>query len=187
MKKYKCPVCGYDGLDEEPYGTNFNPSYEICSCCGFEYGYSEDHDVELGYIVVPNEMKEAAFQLYRKQWVENGAPVHTPTDFPKDYHIKGKVKAEIVIRQFERLELPIDNLDFVDCVSEEKNASNIAQNHGIWMMDEERKGATDKQIKQAEKQLGIKLPASYVELLKIQNGGYIQFETFPTDFPTTWA
>ena len=33
-------------------------------------------------------------------------------------------------------------------------------------MDEELKGATDKQIKKAEKQLGINLPTYYVELLK---------------------
>ncbi len=36
MKNYTCPVCGYDGLEEELYEKNFNASYEICSCCTFE-------------------------------------------------------------------------------------------------------------------------------------------------------
>ena len=40
-------------------------------------------------------------------------------------------------------------------------------------MDDESKGVTDKQIKEAERKLGVKLPALYVELLKSQDGGYI--------------
>ena len=81
-------------------------------------------------------MKEAAFQLYRKQWVENGAPIHTPRDFPKEYQIKGKVKGKIVMRQFERLGLSIDNLDFIeydDFLNGEENEPNIEQDHAIWM------------------------------------------------------
>lgn len=189
MKIYICPVCGYDGLDEKPYGENLSPSYNICSCCGFEYGYSEDHDVDLGYIVIPNEMKEAAYQLYRKQWIENGAPVHTPTEFPEELQLNNKVKREVVLTQFERLQLPIDNLEFMmdnDLVVED-DESSVEQAHTVWMMDEVNKGATDKQIKQAEKQLGVRLPTLYVELLKSQDGGYIQYEAFPTDFSTSWA
>ncbi len=114
MQIYTCPICGYDGLDEEPYGKNFNPSYDICSCCRFEYGYSEDHEVDLGYHVVPNEMKEAAFQLYRKQWIEDGAEVGHPEGYPKEFQENGKVKPEILIKQLKRLNLPLDNLMFLD-------------------------------------------------------------------------
>lgn len=114
MKTYICPVCGYDGLDEEPYGKNFNPSYNICECCGFEYGYSEDHDVDLGYILAPNEMKEAIFQLYRKQWIEGGAVVRFPDDYPTKYQKNGIVKPEMLIKQLRRLNIDLDNLDFLD-------------------------------------------------------------------------
>ncbi len=42
-KKYICPVCGYDRLNEAPYGEdykkNFNPSGEICSNCNCEFGF----------------------------------------------------------------------------------------------------------------------------------------------------
>lgn len=46
---------------------------------------------------------------------------------------------------------------------------------------------TDKMIKQAESDLGVKLPASYVNLLKIQNGGYTKGFVFPMTKKTTWA
>lgn len=114
MNTYICPVCGDDGLEEEAYGKNFNPSYEICSCCGFEFGYSEDHDVRLGYYVVPNEMKAAAFQLYRKQWVETGAQIAHPDYFSKENQENGKLKRDIMLKQFTRLKLPVDNFDFLD-------------------------------------------------------------------------
>lgn len=109
MKTYTCPICGYDGLDELPYEKDtYAPSYEICSCCRFEYGYSEDHDVDLGYIVTPDEMKEAAFQLYRKQWIEDGAVVGHPESYPKEFQGNGKVKRDILIKQLKRLKLPLE-------------------------------------------------------------------------------
>ncbi|KPH79214.1 MULTISPECIES: hypothetical protein [Bacillaceae] len=115
MKTYICPICGYDGLDEPPYEKGSNaPSYNICSCCYFEYGFSEDHDIDLGYIVTPDEMKEAAFQLYRKQWIENGAVVGYTESYPKEFQVNGKVKPEILIKQLNRLELPLDNFTFLE-------------------------------------------------------------------------
>ena len=38
---HMCPVCGYIGLNEQPYDDNGCPSYEICSCCGFEFGFDD--------------------------------------------------------------------------------------------------------------------------------------------------
>src|SRR5699024_5466708 len=114
-RDWSSDVCSSDlGLDEEPYKEKFNPSYNICDCCGFEYGYSEDHDVDLGYIVVPNEMKTAAFQLYRKCWIEEGASVYSIEDFPNAFQKNGKVKPEIVINQLKKLNLDISNFDFLD-------------------------------------------------------------------------
>lgn len=52
-----CPVCGYDKLNEEPYDDDGNPSYEICNCCGFEFGYDEGKD----------------FANYQEKWIKNGA------------------------------------------------------------------------------------------------------------------
>jgi len=42
-------------------------------------------------------------------------------------------------------------------------------------------------IKQAEKQLGVKLPGEFLDLLKIQNGGFTKEFVFPTVEQTSWA
>lgn len=115
MKTYTCPICGYDGLDEPPYGMDSNTaSYDICPCCCFEYGYSEDHEVDLGYIVTPVEMREAVFQLYRKKWIERGVVVGHPEYYPQAFQENGRVKQEIVLKQLKRLNLPLDNFTFLE-------------------------------------------------------------------------
>ncbi|MDP9904612.1 rubredoxin [Arthrobacter bambusae] len=38
---YFCPVCGYPDLDEPPYLENEIPSYNICPCCGVEFGFAD--------------------------------------------------------------------------------------------------------------------------------------------------
>lgn len=42
-------------------------------------------------------------------------------------------------------------------------------------------------MKKAEEELKVKLPEGYISLLKEQNGGYINYDSFPTNFPTSWA
>jgi len=46
--KYTCPVCGFNGLKEAPYGPNQEPSYEICPNCGFEFGFDDRNDRKEG-------------------------------------------------------------------------------------------------------------------------------------------
>ncbi len=46
---------------------------------------------------------------------------------------------------------------------------------------------TDEMVAEAERQLGVKLPAEYVALLRIQNGGYTHGFGFPMNRPTKWA
>ncbi|SHK35157.1 hypothetical protein SAMN02745163_03655 [Clostridium cavendishii DSM 21758] len=57
---YICPVCGYNELDEKPYDLDGNPSYEICSCCGFEFGFDDDSEGE-------------SFESYRTKWLNKNA------------------------------------------------------------------------------------------------------------------
>jgi len=54
-----CPVSGYIGLNEQPYDDNGCASYEICSCCGFEFGF-DDND------------QGKTFEQYREKWILNG-------------------------------------------------------------------------------------------------------------------
>jgi len=46
---------------------------------------------------------------------------------------------------------------------------------------------TDDMIATAELQLGVRLPAEFLELLEIQNGGYTKGFAFPMSQPTSWA
>jgi SMI1-KNR4 cell-wall len=45
----------------------------------------------------------------------------------------------------------------------------------------------DSLIKSIEKKLGYKLPNSYIELMKLQNGGIPTRRCFPTQYRTSWA
>lgn len=46
---------------------------------------------------------------------------------------------------------------------------------------------TDDDVTRAETHFGIKLPPEYIDLIRLQNGGYTQGFAFPTAVPTTWA
>ncbi|MFD6280749.1 SMI1/KNR4 family protein [Streptomyces sp. NPDC060209] len=48
---------------------------------------------------------------------------------------------------------------------------------------------TDSVVQDAERQLGVRLPASLLEVLRIQNGGLVAdpWNAFPTDVPTSWS
>jgi SMI1-KNR4 cell-wall len=46
---------------------------------------------------------------------------------------------------------------------------------------------TDEMLDLAETKLGVKLPKTLIELLKIQNGGYTKRFVFPMTQRTTWA
>jgi predicted RNA-binding Zn-ribbon protein involved in translation (DUF1610 family) len=56
---YRCPVCGYRGLDELPRTEESGASYEICPSCGFEFGVTDD-DRGIGY------------QQWRAEWIAGG-------------------------------------------------------------------------------------------------------------------
>lgn len=58
-----CPICGYDGLEEPPYIHNdvSTGSFEICSCCGFQYGVD---DLDRGI----------THEEHRNQWIKKGFP-----------------------------------------------------------------------------------------------------------------
>lgn len=56
-ESYLCPVCGYPRLDEAAYDRFGCASYDICPCCGTEFGY-DDSTVAHAYL--------------RKKWVSGG-------------------------------------------------------------------------------------------------------------------
>jgi hypothetical protein len=56
---YTCPVCGFDGLDESPYSPAGHGLYEICPCCGFQFGVTDD-------------AQGISFHEWRNSWIEKG-------------------------------------------------------------------------------------------------------------------
>ncbi|HVL39867.1 MAG TPA: SMI1/KNR4 family protein [Fimbriimonadaceae bacterium] len=46
---------------------------------------------------------------------------------------------------------------------------------------------TDEMVRAAEQTLGVRLPAEYLRLLRIRNGGYPRRGCFPADSPNSWA
>ncbi|WP_405910089.1 MULTISPECIES: SMI1/KNR4 family protein [unclassified Streptomyces] len=47
----------------------------------------------------------------------------------------------------------------------------------------------DAVVQDAERRLGVRLPASLLEILRVQNGGLVAevWNAFPTDVPTSWS
>lgn len=40
--KHTCPVCGWPKLHEPPRNESGGASFELCPCCGFEFGFDDD-------------------------------------------------------------------------------------------------------------------------------------------------
>ena len=60
-----CPVCGYAGL-LEPAWSGDSPSYEICPCCGIEFGYDDSSTTQKGRRTRHLELRAA--------WIAAGYP-----------------------------------------------------------------------------------------------------------------
>lgn len=74
-----CPVCGYDKLTEEPYDRDGNPSYEVCDCCGFEFGFD---DGSAGH----------TFQDYLQKWIENRAQWFKENAKPENWDLQKQLE-----------------------------------------------------------------------------------------------
>jgi len=49
------------------------------------------------------------------------------------------------------------------------------------------KNITDEMIAKAEQFFGIRLPPTYINLLKIKNGGGVKYDAYPTSIKNSWA
>ena len=73
-EKYICPVCGFDGLEEPAYDDMGEPSFEICACCGFEFGFDDGSE-------------HKTFEQYRAEWIKNGAKWENPKAKPEHWDL----------------------------------------------------------------------------------------------------
>lgn len=77
-KKYYCRICGLK-QPIPPWGHDGqNPTRDICSCCGAEFGYEDS-------------LKSAILD-YRRKWLDSGALWFSPKEKPTDWNLKEQLK-----------------------------------------------------------------------------------------------
>ena len=79
--KFKCRVCGLDQSPDLPWGENGDhASFNICSCCGVEFGYEDDS---------PENCRSV-----RRNWVEvRRCAWFSPKDRPLDWDMPGQLRS----------------------------------------------------------------------------------------------
>lgn len=96
---YICPVCGFDGLDEPAYNEFSDPSFEICSCCRFQFGDDDDVEIEAGVFM----QREETHTNYREVWIESGAPIFQTEYYPQQFQSDDTVTKEHLIEQLKNI------------------------------------------------------------------------------------
>ncbi|TXI13188.1 MAG: hypothetical protein E6Q66_10475 [Pedobacter sp.] len=73
MSEHLCRVCGLY-IEELPWGEDgISPTYEICPCCGVEFG-NEDYTVK-------------SAKQYRAEWMKKGSRWFDPNEKPNDWDV----------------------------------------------------------------------------------------------------
>jgi hypothetical protein len=83
-KHHVCPVCGYPGLSQEPWGPQGDqPSWDICPSCGIEFGYEDSHIDPVKRHTRHLELRQAWIDRGRTWWSQS--PFHpTPSELGWD-------------------------------------------------------------------------------------------------------
>ncbi|UFH53658.1 hypothetical protein [Spirosoma sp. KNUC1025] len=75
--KYLCKVCGFEQLDP-PWGEDGRtPTFEICVCCGTEFGYE---DATLQGVL-----------KYREKWLKQGAKWYDESYKPANWSLSDQL------------------------------------------------------------------------------------------------
>jgi len=79
MNEHNCRVCGLF-IEDLPWGfCGKCPTYEICPCCGVEFG-NEDYNIE-------------ATKQYRENWIREGLNWFNPNKKPENWDKKSQFKS----------------------------------------------------------------------------------------------
>jgi hypothetical protein len=78
MKNHNCSVCGLY-IEDAPWGEdNKTPTYEICPCCGVEFG-NEDYTTK-------------SVAAYRSKWLSEGATWFLKKQKPMEWDLEVQLK-----------------------------------------------------------------------------------------------
>ncbi len=79
MKNHNCRVCGLY-ITTKPWGNDGqNPTFEICPCCGVEFG-NEDYSLD-------------SIRNFRKEWLGKGAPWFDPKQKPLNWILEDQLQS----------------------------------------------------------------------------------------------
>ncbi|OLY94437.1 hypothetical protein [Cnuella takakiae] len=77
-KDFRCRVCGLEQI-EKPWGDDgATPSFEICDCCGVEFGYEDS--------------TELSIKRYREDWLRRGGEWFDKKAKPIDWSLDEQIK-----------------------------------------------------------------------------------------------
>lgn len=79
MGAHTCPVCGYPDLEQPAWDPVTGvPSFDICPCCGCEFGY--------------NDATSGARERYRTAWIRRGAAWFEPEARPYVWDLRAQLR-----------------------------------------------------------------------------------------------
>ena len=79
MEIHNCRVCGFY-IENLPWGEAGNcPTYEICPCCGVEFG-NEDYTIE-------------SVKKYRNEWLSKDGYWFDPDEKPNEWSLDEQLKS----------------------------------------------------------------------------------------------
>jgi hypothetical protein len=86
--KYECRICGYSNKDY-PWGEDGkSPSYQICPCCGVQFGIND---------ITPEDM-----QRYFKEWEKNDLRWNNPKEKPVKWVIDEQIKNKWISKERDK-------------------------------------------------------------------------------------
>lgn len=141
----------------------------------------------IGYTLYHLERyEEAARAFHRSDQLEGG-------DRSTEYYLRrsiqkvGKQKKEAIRlakkkASLEFAESAVDKVPFLDM-----NLTDFWEDSEYARESYQSEPPTDELIGSIEEELGYKLPSSYIQLMKQQNGGVPRYTCFPTEESTSWA
>ncbi|MCI0379448.1 MAG: hypothetical protein L0215_17710, partial [Gemmataceae bacterium] len=103
LDNWTCPCCGYKDLlipayrdltDNTlirgyslPYCVHFgDASYDVCSCCGYEFGFNDEPGIGEGQ----------SFEDYLMKWKDDGCPWFDATKMPTNWTLDKQLKGNSV-------------------------------------------------------------------------------------------
>ncbi len=103
-RKYTCPCCGYPELESPAYSLALQPpflhdisppycqylgepSYDVCPCCGFEFGFDDE----------PDTASPQSFEEYRGEWIRDGCQWFDLSKKPGEWNLEMQLRVARIL------------------------------------------------------------------------------------------